>query len=466
MSREQSCCSVLLLLIFGLALLMRQDEGPTVVRIAPAHSARSTHARGGGGGEAAAAVEAAAAEVGQHDAAEVGQHDTQLIAFAARTRLLLSLPATRRASRRRERSRASLLALSFARCASNCSGRGSCVRVADSTGGAAYCLCAPGWAGDACDVRDPSPCNAPDGGRVLSRCAGHCDEDVNRCICGEGSAFPRRPMRGCQYEGVEKERAWLTPAWGSFVRGPKAAFWSGGGGGQPGWCDAESGRGPRPPRHCACYDGANGGSLCTPTRPFCVNQCGGAGRGECRDGYCVCARDLAGADCSVPSGGGEGGTAAAGVAVAAAAVAEAGSTAADSASGGAAAGGRSSPRVYVYEVPPRYNSLLLARRLVHDACALRTYEGKGAQQDAPAWTSNLYGAEVALHEALLASPHRTHAPEEADYFFVPVYVGCFVSEFNRPYPTHWLCDGCHQHSGGGGGGEAVQGVPFKRASHA
>ena len=104
--------------------------------------------------------------------------------------------------------------------------------------------------------------------------------------------------------------------------------------------------------------------------------------------------------------------------------------------------------MYVYEVPPRYNSLLLARRLVHDACALRTYEGKGAQQDAPAWTSNLYGAEVALHEALLASPHRTHAPEEADYFFVPVYVGCFVSEFNRPYPTHWLCDGCHQLSGG------------------
>ena len=230
MSQVQSCCSILLLLIFGLALLMRQDEGVTVVRIAPAHSAHSAHARGGGGGEAAAAVEVAAAEVGQHDAAEVGQYDARLVAFAARTRLLLSPPATRRASRRRERSRASLLALSFARCASNCSGRGSCVRVADSTGGAAYCLCAPGWAGDACDVRDPSPCNAPDGGRVLSRCAGHCDEDVNRCVCGEGSAFPRRPMRGCQYEGVEKERAWLTPAWGSFVRGPKAAFWSGGGG--------------------------------------------------------------------------------------------------------------------------------------------------------------------------------------------------------------------------------------------
>jgi len=26
---------------------------------------------------------------------------------------------------------------------------------------------------------------------------------------------------------------------------------------------------------------------------------------------------------------------------------------------------------------------------------------------------------VALHEALLASPHRTIDPEEADFFFVP-----------------------------------------------
>lgn len=52
--------------------------------------------------------------------------------------------------------------------------------------------------------------------------------------------------------------------------------------------------------------------------------------------------------------------------------------------------------------------------------------------------------QVALHESLLRSPHRTLNPELADYFFVPVYNGCFVTEFNRPYPAHWLCDHCHK----------------------
>ena len=23
------------------------------------------------------------------------------------------------------------------------------------------------------------------------------------------------------------------------------------------------------------------------------------------------------------------------------------------------------------------------------------------------------------------------------------YGGCFISEFNKPYPKHWLCDNCH-----------------------
>lgn len=51
---------------------------------------------------------------------------------------------------------------------------------------------------------------------------------------------------------------------------------------------------------------------------------------------------------------------------------------------------------------------------------------------------------MALHESLLRSPHRTLDPEEADYFYVPAYGGCYISEFNRPYPSHWLCDGCHK----------------------
>ena len=39
---------------------------------------------------------------------------------------------------------------------------------------------------------------------------------------------------------------------------------------------------------------------------------------------------------------------------------------------------------------------------------------------------------------LLASPHRTLDPETADFFFVPVYGGCYISRFFRPTPAHSL----------------------------
>lgn len=35
-------------------------------------------------------------------------------------------------------------------------------------------------------------------------------------------------------------------------------------------------------------------------------------------------------------------------------------------------------------------------------------------------------AQVVLHEGLLISPHRTSNPEEADFFFVPVYGSCLM----------------------------------------
>lgn len=121
-------------------------------------------------------------------------------------------------------------------------------------------------------------------------------------------------------------------------------------------------------------------------------------------------------------------------------------------SGWHAGGGRGGapalkPRIYVYELPGEYNSFLLARRQNSDACALREYVAPpGGPRGGPtsvAWTGTLYGAEVALHEALLASPHRTLDASEADFFYVPAYGGCFISEFNRPSPRHWLCDECH-----------------------
>lgn len=333
-------------------------------------------------------------------------------------------------------------------CPKNCSSRPSCHRVRAGSRIFSYCLCQPGWSGEACERRDASPCNTPDGGRVLSRCAGTCDEDVNRCSCGDSSRYPDRPMRACYYDGVEDRMPWLTPSWGGFAHGPRSHFWgynisSGEQQSIGAWCDVSAGIKQRPLQQCSCYDGADGGPMCAPTMAFCVNQCGGEERGHCQNGYCMCRMGYMGIDCSIRD-------------------VEIEQGAADVGFGGVAHGsgnlkGHNSrddahssrpsapsiglaPRVYVYEVPPDYNMLLLARRLVPEACALRTY-GKG---NGPAWSSNLYGAEIALHEALLSSPHRTLDPERAHYFYVPVYVGCFVSEFNRPYPRHWLCDECHR----------------------
>jgi len=45
---------------------------------------------------------------------------------------------------------------------------------------------------------------------------------------------------------------------------------------------------------------------------------------------------------------------------------------------------------------------------------------------------------MAVHELLLASPHRTLNPEAADFFFVPIYGGCYISRFFRPTAIHNL----------------------------
>lgn len=64
------------------------------------------------------------------------------------------------------------------------------------------------------------------------------------------------------------------------------------------------------------------------------------------------------------------------------------------------------PRVYVYELPSRFNK-------DHS----RKYKRCATDQ---------YGTEVFFHEALLASPLRTRDPMEADFFFVPIYGECYL----------------------------------------
>ncbi|GKV01297.1 hypothetical protein SLEP1_g13861 [Rubroshorea leprosula] len=66
-------------------------------------------------------------------------------------------------------------------------------------------------------------------------------------------------------------------------------------------------------------------------------------------------------------------------------------------------------KLFVYELPQKYNEDWLANQ----RCS-----------------SHLFAAEVAIHKALLNSGVRTFDPYEADFFFVPVYVSCNFSTVN------------------------------------
>ncbi|KAG4978628.1 hypothetical protein JHK82_037908 [Glycine max] len=66
-------------------------------------------------------------------------------------------------------------------------------------------------------------------------------------------------------------------------------------------------------------------------------------------------------------------------------------------------------KVFVYELPPKYNTDWLA----NERCS-----------------NHLFASEVAIHRALLTSEVRTFDPYEADFFFVPVYVSCNFSAVN------------------------------------
>lgn len=131
---------------------------------------------------------------------------------------------------------------------------------------------------------------------------------------------------------------------------------------------------------CRCFPGF-AGARCElkmdlqPNLHKCLNDC--SGRGRCVSNWCKCDTGSWGADCSL----------------------------------GAAAAARPKvadpglrPRIYVYDVPPRFTSWLGAFR-------------RGD------WTrDHWYGVDVMLHQQLLRSRYRTYDPEQADYFFIPLHL--------------------------------------------
>jgi hypothetical protein len=347
-------------------------------------------------------------------------------------------------------------------CPGACSGIGVC----DAAVGA--CRCPAGWGGPACAARDPRPCSqlhrrddalalAPydepidwtKGGLTL-RCGGACDDDIAMCFCPADTKYGRVPAEEGAPPGAPPRRRGRPlgmhcqpssapgGAASPFGDAPREALF-----GADGWCNADS----APARDCPCYlDGLHGPTCDVQGEMVCINQC--SARGRCDLGFCHCDAGWFGHDCAhrvagalaaatapppwvlenaaTPAALDPAERAAAAAAKRAAAAAAAGPPGAGAAAaagrGGAPAAVRRRPLIYIYEVPPQFTSHLLQYRVAGHSCVHRiyTHENKTAPHE---WA---YGSEPALHEALAQSEHRTLDPEEADFFYVPVYLACFT----------------------------------------
>lgn len=240
----------------------------------------------------------------------------------------------------------------------------------------------------------------------------------------------------CEWQGINRLTPWTSPGWAGFTVAQPHHFWSSPNSTPP-WFEAAVGREAldrlwrnapdrqpgderlawcdRPPElahaaarrrfpRCTCYEDRSGPTCDEPVQSFCLNQC--SGRGECVRSYCQCHRGWTGADCSTPI---------VDAARRAAALPFRPGHAPDLLPLARAHGGAASPRglrpsIYVYELPVRYNGWTLETRMHPQDCTYRRYVGA---QNETRWENYAFGLEMALHETLLASPHRTLNPEAA-----------------------------------------------------
>jgi Exostosin family len=200
--------------------------------------------------------------------------------------------------------------------------------------------------------------------------------------------------------------------------------------GVDGWCQADT----NPRIHCDCFLDGLLGDLCeVPVEHYCTSQC--SGHGECYLGWCKCYKGYFGHDCAYRIDGIEwdeglvDGLGNLGEAVLPR------FWLADVAHTPAARDvlvknpknnkekklTRHRPLIYVYELPSKYNQLMLQYRFQRYSCTHRLFFEKNITEFLDSWH---YQAETAIHEMLLQSKHRTLDPEEADFFYMPVYISC------------------------------------------
>ncbi|XP_028761555.1 uncharacterized protein LOC114720110 [Neltuma alba] len=308
-------------------------------------------------------------------------------------------------------------------CKNDCSGQGVCNRELGQ------CRCFHGYTGDGCAERLKFECNYPGspdqpfGRWVVSICPANCDRTKAMCFCGEGTKYPDRPLaETCGFQfipssepGVPKQVDWAKVDQDVFTTNSS----------KEGWCNVDPAEAYalkiKFKAECDCkYDGLWGRFCEVPVQSTCINQC--SLHGHCRGGFCQCNNGWYGVDCSIPSVSSSIREWPSWLRPAQVDVPENLHFEGRKVNHNATVE-KKRPLIYVYDLPPEFNSLLLEGRHFKLECVNRIYDGSNAT----IWTDQLYGAQVALYESILASPHRTLNGEEADFFFVPVLDSCIIT---------------------------------------
>ncbi|KAJ4766857.1 exostosin family protein [Rhynchospora pubera] len=311
-------------------------------------------------------------------------------------------------------------------CQNNCSGQGVCNQDLGE------CRCFHGYTGKACEVALQLECNKavskerPFGEWVVSICPAQCDKTRAMCFCGEGTKYPNRPVaEGCGFQTIPPAK----PGDPELTDWTKVDFDNvfSSNASKPGWCNADPhdaySSQLKIKENCHCKYDCTSGRFCEiPTMCSCLNQC--SGNGHCRGGFCQCDRGYYGIDCSIPPAASVLPKLPAWLRPSTVELPDNGS------SNVKTVVRKKRPLIYVYDLPPEFNSHLLEGRHYRMECVNRIY----SDVNKTIWTEMLYGAQVALYESILASPHRTLNGEEADFFYVPVLDSCMITRaYDAPH---------------------------------